>query len=76
MNILNYSLTAIISYLGLFIGFLLAVIAKEFVKGLEIRGSVHNLFDKEYFDPAPVNTVTSDFPKEGISFMAEASYRF
>lgn len=32
MNILNYSLTAIISYLGLFIGFLLAVIAKEELK--------------------------------------------
>ncbi len=32
MNILNYSLTAIISYLGLLIGFLLAVIAKEELK--------------------------------------------
>ena len=32
MNILNYSLVAIISYLGLFIGFFLALIAKEEIK--------------------------------------------
>lgn len=29
MNLLNYSLAAIISYMGLFIGFFLAIIAKE-----------------------------------------------
>lgn len=32
MNFLNYSLTAIICYLGLFIGFALAIIAKEELK--------------------------------------------
>ena len=32
MNILNYSLAVIISYLGLFIGFFLALIAKEEIK--------------------------------------------
>jgi len=32
MNLLNYSLTAIIAYLGLFIGFILAIIAKEEIK--------------------------------------------
>jgi len=32
MNILNYSLTATISYIGLFIGFFLATIAKEEMK--------------------------------------------
>lgn len=32
MNILNYSLSAIISYLGLFIGFFLALIAKEEIR--------------------------------------------
>lgn len=32
MNILNYSLTATVSYISLFIGFLLAIIAKEELK--------------------------------------------
>ena len=32
MNILNYSLTALISYIGLFVGFILALIAKEELK--------------------------------------------
>lgn len=32
MNLLNYSLAAIISYIGLFIGFFLAIIAKEEIK--------------------------------------------
>lgn len=32
MNLLNYSLTAIISYIGLFVGFILAIIAKEEIK--------------------------------------------
>lgn len=32
MNLLNYSLAAIISYLGLFVGFILAITAKEELK--------------------------------------------
>lgn len=32
MNLLNYSLAAIMSYIGLFIGFFLAIIAKEEIK--------------------------------------------
>lgn len=32
MNLLNYSLAAIIAYLGLFVGFILAIIAKEELK--------------------------------------------
>jgi len=32
MNLLNYSLTAVISYLGLFVGFILALMAKEEMK--------------------------------------------
>jgi hypothetical protein len=32
MNILNYSLTALASYIGLFMGFILALIAKEEIK--------------------------------------------
>jgi len=32
MNLLNYSLAALIAYIGLFIGFILAIIAKEEIK--------------------------------------------
>ena len=32
MNFLNYSLTALVSYIGLFLGFALALIAKEEIK--------------------------------------------
>ena len=32
MNLLNYSLTAAISYIGLFVGFILAMIAEEEIK--------------------------------------------
>ena len=32
MNLLNYSLTAVIAYLGLFVGFILAIMAKEELK--------------------------------------------
>lgn len=32
MNLLSYSLAAIVSYLGLFVGFILAIMAKEEVK--------------------------------------------
>lgn len=54
----------------------LTLIAKEFSKNLEIRGAVHNLLDKEYADPAPAGTVSNDFPREGIHFMLEATYKF
>lgn len=54
----------------------LALIVKNFSPGLEIRGTVHNLFDKRYADPAPPNTVENDFPREGISLMLEALYQF
>jgi iron complex outermembrane receptor protein len=53
----------------------LTLIAKEFYKGLEIRGSVHNLLDKEYADPLPP-VVPGDLPREGRHLMVEALYRF
>ncbi|TAK09101.1 MAG: TonB-dependent receptor [Candidatus Manganitrophaceae bacterium] len=53
----------------------LTVIAREFNKGLELRGSVHNLLDKEYADPLPP-TVPGDLPREGRHVMVEALYRF
>lgn len=54
----------------------LAVIVKELYNNMEIRGSIHNLLDKEYEDPSPNGTVPGDFPKEGRHLMIEASYKF
>jgi iron complex outermembrane receptor protein len=53
----------------------LTLIGKEIYKGLEIRGSVHNLLDKEYADPLLV-VVPGDLPREGRHVMVEALYRF
>jgi iron complex outermembrane receptor protein len=52
------------------------VIGKNFMDNFEIRGSVNNLFDKGYEDPAPVNTVPTDYPQQGRSFMIELRYKF
>ncbi len=58
-----------------------ALIAKNFYKGLELKLSGYNIFDEQYEDPSPVDefgvaAVPGDFPREGASVMAEASYRF
>ena len=53
----------------------LTLIAGEFFKGLELRGAVHNLLDKEYADPLPP-AVPGDLPREGRHIMVEALYRF
>ncbi|MCF6283146.1 MAG: TonB-dependent receptor [Candidatus Polarisedimenticolaceae bacterium] len=53
------------------------VIGSNFYKSLELRASVHNLFDKEYADPAPQSAlIEDDFPREGVSYTLEARYKF
>jgi iron complex outermembrane receptor protein len=54
----------------------LTLIGKNFIDNFEIRGSVFNLFDKSYDDPAPMDTVPTDFPQQGISFNVELQYQF
>jgi iron complex outermembrane receptor protein len=54
----------------------LTLIGKNFVDNFEIRGSVNNLFDKSYDDPAQKDTVPTDFPQPGISFNIELRYQF
>lgn len=51
------------------------VIAKELLKGLELRMSVHNLLDKAYADPLPA-VVPGDLPRERRAVMVEATYLF
>ena len=57
----------------------LTVIAKDFIKGfegLELRGSVYNLFDEDYAFPTSQNTLPDDLPMPGINYYAEVRYSF
>ncbi|GAG17543.1 unnamed protein product, partial [marine sediment metagenome] len=56
------------------------LIAKKFLKGyegLELRGSVYNLFDKDYTSPfGDPTTMPTDIPRAGRSFIIELKYKF
>jgi outer membrane receptor protein involved in Fe transport len=55
------------------------LIAKNFLKelkGLEVRGSVLNLFNKEYTSPAGSGMLPDDIPMPGINFFLELRYTF
>jgi len=55
------------------------LIAKKFLEGyegLEVRGSVYNLLDKDYTSPFPVPTLPNDVPQAGRSFIIELKYKF
>ncbi|MFQ5714405.1 MAG: TonB-dependent receptor plug domain-containing protein [Candidatus Scalinduaceae bacterium] len=54
----------------------LTLIGENFLDNFEIRGSVNNLFDKGYDDPAPKNTVPTDYPQPERSFVVELRYQF
>jgi len=55
------------------------LIAKKFLKGyeeLEIRGSVYNLFDKDYTSPTGKDQLPNDTPRPGRNFIIEMKYKF
>ena len=52
------------------------VLVKDFLPGLEIRGSVYNLFDKQYTFPSDEGSLPVDFPMPGRSFLVELRYSF
>ncbi len=54
----------------------LTLIGRNFIDNLEIKGSVFNLFDKSYKDSAPQDTVPTDYPQPGRSFIIELQYQF
>ncbi len=54
----------------------LTLIGKNFMDNFEIKGSAFNLFAKSYDDPALKDTVTTDCPQPGRSFMVELRYQF
>jgi iron complex outermembrane receptor protein len=55
------------------------LIARKFLKGLEgleLRGSVYNLFDKEYTAPTGMGQLPGDYPRPGRNFLLEMRYKF
>ncbi len=57
----------------------LTLIAKGFYKGLEIRGSVYNLFDEDYRipdDSGVLQLIPNDYPTNSRMFLAEVRYKF
>ncbi len=53
----------------------LSVIAKEFFKELEIQGTVYNLLDKDYADPAQ-DSIPNGSPRPGRHFFVGFEYEF
>jgi outer membrane receptor protein involved in Fe transport len=54
------------------------LIAKKFLKGyenLEVRGSIYNLFDKDYTSPEDPS-LPDDMPQPGRNFFIEVKYKF
>ncbi|GAM10786.1 vitamin B12 transporter BtuB [Geobacter sp. OR-1] len=57
----------------------MALTAHDFLKGLEIQVALFNLFDKRYSDPdtsGAAQKIPGDFPREGISVLANLLYKF
>jgi len=55
------------------------LIAKKFLRGfdgLELRGSVYNLFDKDYVEPSALSSLPDDIPMPGRNFMLGLRYTF
>ncbi len=53
----------------------LSIIGKNFFKTMEVQGTVFNLLDKDYSDPAPI-VVPDDLPRPGRTFFVGLSYQF
>jgi iron complex outermembrane receptor protein len=56
--------------------FNLTLQAKTPIPGLELSGTINNLFDKKYTDPASAAGVPGDYPRPGRSFFLKAIYKF
>jgi iron complex outermembrane receptor protein len=52
------------------------LIARNFFKGLEVRGSVYNLLDTSYDYVQTQDTLPGDFPQPERNFMVELRYEF
>ena len=62
--------------LSSYVSFDQTFIVKNFFKTLELRASIYNLFNENYDDPAPINTIENDFPRPGRNYFFEVAYKF
>ena len=53
----------------------LALTVQDYIEDLEVKASIYNFFDKQYYDPTPVGVMDSDYPKQGRNLMVEFSYK-
>jgi iron complex outermembrane receptor protein len=53
-----------------------SLLIRNVFRTLEISGTVHNLFDTDYADPARNATVPGDYPRAGRSVLIKATYTF
>lgn len=54
----------------------LTFLSQELIKGLEISGSVYNIFNKKYSDPASSEFSQNTIPQDGRTFRIKFTYRF
>jgi iron complex outermembrane receptor protein len=50
--------------------------SREIVKGLELSGSVYNLFNQHYSDPASGDFTQNYIEQDGRAFRLKLTYRF
>jgi iron complex outermembrane receptor protein len=54
----------------------LTVFSQKIAKGLEISGSVYNLFDEKYSDPGSGEHVQDTIEQDGVNFRFKVTYLF
>jgi outer membrane receptor for ferrienterochelin and colicins len=54
----------------------LTILSRELIKNLEISGSIYNLLDQKYGNPAPIENRQSVIWQDGRSFRLKLTYRF
>ena len=54
----------------------MALMVSDYIPGLVIRGTINNLFDKNYSDSSLLGSTVSDYPREGRNFMVDLTYSF
>jgi iron complex outermembrane receptor protein len=52
------------------------VFSQKLLRGLEISGSIYNLFDKKYEDPSSTEHVQDKIEQDGRNFRVKLTYRF
>jgi iron complex outermembrane receptor protein len=54
----------------------LTLLSQNLAKGLEISGSVYNLFNKKYADPGAVEHLQDTIQQDGRTFRIKVTYLF